>query len=62
MTPVFVAAIVCDLVAAALALFWLKPLVTRLVNQQVSAPKEEEQRAAALAVEKDGPAATPSVS
>ena len=60
--PVLWVAIACDLVAVALALFWLKPLVTRLVNQQVSTPEEEEQRAAALAVEKDSQAATPSVS
>ncbi len=30
--PVFWAAVACDFIAAALALFWLKPLVRRLIN------------------------------
>src|SRR6185295_4846784 len=46
-TPVFWAAAACDVVAAVLALFWLKPLVTQLLNQRVTAPKEELKLAAA---------------
>lgn len=61
-TPVFWAAVACDLVAAVLALFWLKPLVTQLINQRASTPKEEEQKAAARAVEKEGQATAPSIS
>ncbi len=34
--PVFRTAIICDFLAAGLALLWLKPLVTRLVNRQLS--------------------------
>jgi len=35
--PVFWAAVTCNVIAAALAVFWLKPRVTRLVKQQAAA-------------------------
>jgi OFA family oxalate/formate antiporter-like MFS transporter len=35
--PVFWAAVVCNVIAAALAVFWLKPRVTLLVKQQAAA-------------------------
>ena len=35
--PVFWAAVACNVTAAALALFWLKPRVTRLVKRQATA-------------------------
>lgn len=35
--PVFWAAVACNIVAAVLAVFWLKPLVTRLVKQEALA-------------------------
>jgi MFS family permease len=34
--PVLTAAVICNIVAAALAVFWLKPLVTRLMKEQAS--------------------------
>jgi MFS transporter, OFA family, oxalate/formate antiporter len=40
--PVFWAAVVCNVVAAALAVFWLKPQVARLVNQQAAAIQSED--------------------
>jgi hypothetical protein len=39
--PVFWAAVVCNVVAAVLAVFWLKPRVTRLVKQQAAAPQSD---------------------
>jgi OFA family oxalate/formate antiporter-like MFS transporter len=47
--PVLWTAVACDLVAAALAVFWLKPLVTRLVNQQAAEPAEQEIAAKTVA-------------
>jgi MFS transporter, OFA family, oxalate/formate antiporter len=35
--PVFWAAVACNVIAAALAVFWLKPRVTRLIKQQAAA-------------------------
>lgn len=35
--PVFWAAVACNVTAAALAIFWLKPQVTRLVNREAAA-------------------------
>jgi hypothetical protein len=32
--PVFWAAVACNVIAAALAVFWLKPRVTRLLKKQ----------------------------
>jgi hypothetical protein len=32
--PVFWVAVACDLLAAGLALFWLKPLVVRITTQR----------------------------
>ena len=37
--PVLTAAVVCNIVAAALAVFWLKPLVTRLIKEQSVSPE-----------------------
>jgi MFS family permease len=34
--PVFWTAVACNIIAAALAVFWLKPRVTRLVKQQAA--------------------------
>jgi OFA family oxalate/formate antiporter-like MFS transporter len=36
--PVFWAAVACNVIAAALALLWLKPRVARLVREQTSEP------------------------
>lgn len=36
-TPVFWAAIVCDLIAASLAYFWLRPLVARVTRERLEA-------------------------
>lgn len=41
--PVFWAAVVCNITAAALAVFWLKPWVTRLVKQQAAAHPEHQR-------------------
>jgi len=43
--PVLWVAAICDLLAAALALFWLKPLVTRLVNQRSASLPEQKATA-----------------
>ncbi|MGH9843717.1 MAG: oxalate/formate MFS antiporter [Blastocatellia bacterium] len=45
--PVFWAAVACNVVAAALAVLWLKPRVTRLVKQQVADTTATAQGAAA---------------
>jgi len=44
--PVFWAAVACNVTAAALALLWLKPRVTRLVKQQTVERKSDETTAA----------------
>jgi OFA family oxalate/formate antiporter-like MFS transporter len=60
--PVFWAAAICDLVAAVLAVLWLKPLVMRLVNQRVAAPPAEEQRSTGTVSEEKNQATASSVS
>jgi OFA family oxalate/formate antiporter-like MFS transporter len=40
--PVFWSAVVCNVIAAALALLWLKPRVERLVREQTEAPPPED--------------------
>jgi OFA family oxalate/formate antiporter-like MFS transporter len=47
-TPVFWAAIACDLVAAGLALFWLRPLVTRITSWHAEPGKGEVRTAAVV--------------
>src|SRR5215468_236244 len=43
--PVFWTAVVCNVIAAALAVFWLKPRVTRLMKQQAAALQSEDTKA-----------------
>jgi OFA family oxalate/formate antiporter-like MFS transporter len=45
--PVLWVAVLCDLLAALLALFWLKPLVTRLTQEQAAHAKGVKVRAPA---------------
>jgi MFS family permease len=40
-TPVFWAMIACNVTAAALAVLWLKPLITRLMKEQLPRPVKE---------------------
>ncbi len=47
--PVLWVAVACDLTAAALAFFWLRPLVTRLTTQRVPAERAPEMPVAAAA-------------
>lgn len=47
--PVFWVAAACDLLAAALAFFWLKPMVKRLVSQEAIAPPVPQMAARAAA-------------
>jgi hypothetical protein len=39
--PVFWAAVACNVTAAALALIWLKPRVTRLIQEQATTLEPE---------------------
>ena len=49
--PVLTAAVICNVAAAALAVFWLKPLVTRLMKEQ-SATTDQPAEAAQIPVDK----------
>src|SRR5262249_5810539 len=51
--PVFWAMIACNVTAAALAVLWLKPLITRLMKQQAH---QEAQRIASVSAESREPA------
>jgi OFA family oxalate/formate antiporter-like MFS transporter len=48
--PVFWAAVGCNVIAAALAVLWLKPRVARLVREQTEAPEPESTSSAAVPV------------
>jgi len=43
--PVFWAAVACNVIAAALAVFWLKPRVMRLMKQQAAALQSDDTAA-----------------
>ena len=52
--PVFWTAVVCNVVAAALAVFWLKPRVTRLVKQQAGVISPPAVMDTAVAIPSEG--------
>lgn len=51
--PGFWTAVACNVTAAALAVFWLKPKVTRLIKEQSSNGSSNESKDAELAVQSD---------
>jgi MFS family permease len=55
--PVFWAAVACNVTAAALAVLWLKPMVTRLVKGQASVPSLRAITGAATATQVSTPEA-----
>lgn len=56
--PVLWAAVACDFLAAALAIFWLKPLVTRLISQEKPAATEPPRVIAEVAAVRESPGTT----
>ena len=56
--PVLTAAVVCNILAAALAVFWLKPLVTRLLKEQSAKSESPPAEPAPAAAEEHEAAGT----